>query len=178
MSFLSDLDKTKKAEQRIEEAKKIKEEISKTPDKNTPTENLLKQYEDLRPLKFVDTVERGYHNTFLKNSKKESLHILSSYKKKTNVKLELLEFELKPQLSSKLSKKTNQINCLKISGDFLFSGDKDGISRKYKIETGVELKKYTNPGNEGEATSIDILNEHKFLLVGYLSGTISIFDTE
>ena len=178
MSFLADLDKTKKTEQRIEEAKKIKEELSKTPDQNTPTENLLKQYDDLRPLKFVDTVERGYHNTFLKNSKKESLHILSSYKNKNNVKLELLEFELKPQISSKLSKKTNQINCLRISGEFLFSGDKDGISRKYKIETGVELKKYTNPEKEGEVTVIDILNEHKFLLVGYLSGTISIFETE
>ena len=178
MSFLIDLEKIKKIEERIEEAKKIKEEFSKNPDKNKPKENLLKQYDDLRPLKFVDTIEKGYFNTYLQNSKKDSLHILASYKNKHNVKLELLEFELKPQISSKLNKKPNQINCLKISENFLFSGDKDGICRKYNIETGKELKKYSNTENESEVTAIDTINEQNLLLLGYLNGTISIFDLE
>ena len=65
---------------------------------NTPKEdieekskekNILKQYEDLNPIDFVDTLERYYH-TFLPSFDKDSLRILSSYKSKRNIKFQLL----------------------------------------------------------------------------------------
>ena len=69
---------------------KSNEQSLKENDKTSTTkkDNLLKQYEDLSPLDLVDTIERYYH-TFLPSSDKDSLHILSSYKSKTNVKFQL-----------------------------------------------------------------------------------------
>ena len=92
-----------------------KEEKSQENKDTSKNENILKQYEDLSPLDLVDTIERYYH-TFLPSSDKDSLHILSSYKSKTNVKFQLIDFSLKKELTKKLELKFPTLQTLKIYG--------------------------------------------------------------
>ena len=106
---------------------------------NSSNENILKQYEDLSPINLVDTVERYYH-TFLPNQNKENLNILSSYKSKTNVKFQLIDFTCKTELSKKLEPKLKNIQTIKIYGDFLFVADKTGSVFMYSISKEAELK--------------------------------------
>ena len=83
----------------------ITKETEKNENKDEPKkENILKQYEDLNPIDLVDTLERYYH-TFLPSSDKDSLHILSSYKSKTNVKFQLLFFDNKENLTKTIKEK-------------------------------------------------------------------------
>ena len=108
-------------------------------EEDSKKENILKQYEDLSPIDLVDTLERYYH-TFLPSSDKDSLHILSSYKSKTNVKFQLLFFDQKKNMTYTLKSKICNITCIKIKDDNLLAGDKEGNVILYSIEKGIEIK--------------------------------------
>ena len=158
---------------------KSNEQSLKENDKTDTTkkENLLKQYEDLSPLDLVDTIERYYH-TFLPSSDKDSLHILSSYKSKTNVKFQLFSFDFKKNLSYNIKSKIRNITCLKIKDDNFLAGDRDGNVTLYSIEKGIEMKKFTpNEKNiDFYPTSIDITPNLEYIVIGYSNGYISLWD--
>ena len=161
-----------------EEEKSNISESSTTEEKSSSNENILKQYEDLSPISLVDTVERYYH-TFLPNQNKENLNILSSYKSKTNVKFQLVDFELKKQLTQKLEPKLKNIQTFKIYGDYLFVGDKSGSIFMYSVSKEVELKVLTPPGNlDYYATSVDVSPTAEFIIAGYSNGNIILWDTK
>ena len=150
------------------------QEIKEEPPKK---ENILKQYEDLSPIDLVDTIERYYH-TFLPSSDKDSLHILSSYKSKTNVKFQLLFFDTKQNLSYTLKSKIRNITCLKIKEDNLLAGDKEGNVILYSIEKGIEIKSFIPQEKviDFYPTSIDITPNLDFIVIGYSNGFISLWD--
>ena len=149
----------------------IKEEIKSN-------ENILKQYEDLSPINLVDTVERYYH-TFLPNQNKDNLNILSSYKSKTNVKFQLIDFSLKKELTKKLESKLQTIQTIKIYGDYLFVADNSGSIFMYSVSKELELKVMTPPGNINYfATSIDVSPTAEFIIAGYSNGYIILWDTK
>ena len=146
-------------------------------DKNTNV-NILKQYEDLSPINLVDTVERYYH-TFLPNQNRENLNILSSYKSKTNVKFQLIDFSLKSQLTQKLEPKIKSVQTLKIYGDYLFLADNSGSVIMYSISKETEFKVFTPPGKiDYYATSVDVSPTVEFVIIGYSNGYINIWDSK
>ena len=153
------------------------ENSSKEKEGKSSEENILKQYEDLSPLDLVDTIERYYH-TFLPSSDKNSLHILSSYKSKTNVKFQLFSFDFKKNISYTLKSKIRNITCVKVKEDNLLVGDKDGNVTLYSIEKGVEIKTYTpvEKNIDFYPTSIDITPNLEFIVIGYSNGYISLWD--
>ena len=150
-----------------------KEEKEEEPKK----ENILKQYEDLSPIDLVDTLERYYH-TFLPSSDKDSLHILSSYKSKTNVKFQLLFFDTKKNLTYTLKSKIRNITCLKIRDDNLLAGDKEGNVILYSIEKGIEIKSFIPQEKviDFYPTSIDTTPNLEFIVIGYSNGFISLWE--
>ena len=150
-----------------------KEEKEEEPKK----ENILKQYEDLSPIDLVDTLERYYH-TFLPSSDKDSLHILSSYKSKTNVKFQLLFFDTKKNLTYTLKSKIRNITCLKIKDDNLLAGDKEGNVILYSIEKGIEIKSFIPQEKviDFYPTSIDTTPNLEFIVIGYSNGFISLWE--
>ena len=147
------------------------------PSENPTEENILKQYEDLSPISFVDTIERYYH-TFLPNQNKNNLNILSSYKTNTNVKFQLVDFITKKNLSSKIQPILKNITCLKLYGDTIIFGDTTSAIYIYSIEKEAELKTLKPPGNNIDyyATSIDVSPLLDFCLVGYSNGLIHLWD--
>ena len=76
-------------------------------------ENIISGCSDLAPLKLVDTIERLYH-TIVNKVRYGSLHTLASYKKIHKTKFHLIDFKLKTPNNSKLLRKMNNINCVKI----------------------------------------------------------------
>ena len=153
---------------------------------NTPKEdieekskekNILKQYEDLNPIDFVDTLERYYH-TFLPSFDKDSLRILSSYKSKRNIKFQLLFFDTKKNITNTLKPEIRNITCLKIMENNLLIGDKEGNVILYSIEEGIEIKRFTPQEKEIDfyPTSIDTTQKFDFILIGYSNGFISLWD--
>ena len=157
-----------------------KSEVEQTPKEEAKesNENILKQYEDLSPINLVDTFERYYH-TFLPNQNKENLNILSSYKSKTNVKFQLINFVQKNELTKKLEPKLPTIQTLKIYGDNLFVADQSGSVYMYSVSKEIELKVLTPPGNVNyHATSIDVSPTVEFIIVGYSNGYITLWDTK
>ena len=160
-----------KVEEKSENTEKTQPETIKS-----SNENILKQYEDLSPINLVDTVERYYH-TFLPNQNKENLNILSSYKSKTNVKFQLVDFTFKTELTKKLEPKLKNIQTIKIYGDYLFVADKSASVYMYSISKEVELKILTPPGNvDYFATSVDVSPTVEYIIVGYSNGYISLWD--
>ena len=167
------------------ESTQIKEEIAEREKENSKTEEELEQKKietifagcaDSNPLKFVDKIERLYHTLFNK-TKYGSLNTLSSYKESHIRKVDLIEFELKSQNSSKLLRKMNDINCIKIAGDKLYTGDKNGIVYMYQIDKGLELEGFGVPGFNSPVSVIENKG-NEFLLIGYENGTINLFDAK
>ena len=140
-------------------------------------EHILKQYEDLSPLDLVDTIERYYH-TFLPSSDKDDLHILSSYKSKTNVKFQLFCFDFKKNLSYNIKSKIRTITCLRIKDDYFLAGYNSGTVTLYSIEKGIEVKSFNPPDKTFNyyPTSIDITPNLEFIVIGYSNGYISLWD--
>ena len=175
MDFLEELEKTKLIEERIEAHRKLKEQLkndsSLVPEK---AENLLKKYNELTPLNFVNTIETLYH-TIIHNTKFDSLHTLSAYKASHNVKFDLLVFELKQKVSAKISKKMKDINCFKIADKYLFTGENDGSVHMYQIEKGEEKRNFNVPQFNSPVSVIEN-KDADYLLVGYYDGTINLFD--
>ena len=155
----------------------ITNDSSKENKETSKKENILKQYEDLSPIDLVDTIERYYH-TFFPSSDKDSFHILSSYKSKTNVKFQLFSFDFKKNLSYTIKSKIRNITCLKIKDDNLLAGDKDGNVTLYSIEKGIEVRKYIPQEKNIDfyPTSIDITPNLEFIVIGYSNGYISLWD--
>ena len=160
------------------ESKENQSENTKKEEKKESNENFLKQYEDLSPINLVDTVERYYH-TFLPNQNKENLNILSSYKSKTNVKFQLIDFSLKNELTKKLQPKIPTLQTLKIYGDNLFVADQSGSVYMYSVSKETELKVFTPPGNLNYyATSIDVSPTVEYIIIGYSNGNIILWDSK
>ena len=159
----------------VSKEKEAKENENKKDD--SEKKNILKQYEDLSPIDLVDTMERYYH-TFLPSSDKDFLNILSSYKSKSNVKFQLLSFDLKKNLSANLKSKIRNITCVKIKDDNLLAGDKSGKVTLYSIETGVESRVYEPQEKNSNfyPTSIDITPNLEYIVIGYSNGYISLWD--
>ena len=175
MDFLEDLEKTKLREEKIEAHRKLKEQLKNDPSLvPEKTENLLKQYTKLSPLNFVNTIETLYH-TIIHNTQFDSLHTLSSYKATHNIKFDLLNFELKKNVSSKITKKMKDINCIKVNEDYLFAGENDGAIHMYKIETGAEFKTFSVPQFNSPVSVIENKG-NEYLLTGHNDGTLNLFD--
>ena len=162
----------------INEEKKTEEQngILKNDNLNNQTklENILSECSELVPLKFVDSIERLYH-TILNKAKYNSLHALSSYKETHSTKYNLIDFKLKSQSKSKYLKKMNDINCIKISDDNLFTGERSGYVYMHKIEKGYEMEGFGVAGFNSPVSAIENKG-NEYLLVGYENGTINLFD--
>ena len=175
MDFLDDLEKTKLREEKIEAHRKLKEQLKNNPSLvSEKTENLLNKYTTLTPLNLVNTIETLYH-TIIHNTKFDALHTLSSYKSKHNIKFDLLDFELKKKVSEKIVKNMKNINCTKVTENYLFTGDNDGIVHMYNIETGEENKIFSIPQFNSPISVIENKG-NEFLLTGHNDGTINLFD--
>ena len=175
MDFLDDLEKTKLREEKIEAHRKLKEQLKNDSSLITEkTENLLKQYTELSPLNFVNTIESLYH-TIIHNTKFDALHTLSSYKATHNIKFDLLNFELKKKVSYKITKKMKDINCTKVAEEYLFTGENDGLTHMYHIEKGDEIKVF---GSSQMNSPVSVIENkgNDYLLIGYNDGTINLFD--
>ena len=175
MDFLDDLEKTKLREEKIEAHRKLKEQLkNETSLVNEKTENFLKKYRELTPLNFVNTIETLYH-TIIHNTKFDALHTLSSFKATHNIKFDLLDFELKKKVSEKISRKMNNINCIKVTEENLFTGENDGIIHMYNIETGEETKNFSIQQFNSPVSVLENKGS-EYLLAGYNDGTINLFD--
>ena len=128
----------------------------------------------LTPLKFVETIEKFYH-AIVNKSVYDSLNILSSYKEKHAINYHLIDFKLKTQNNTKLLKKINEINCVKVVQDLLFTGENNGFVYMYKIEKGLELEGFGMTEFNSPVSAIENKGT-EFLLVGYENGTINLFD--
>ena len=175
MDFLDDLEKTKLREEKIEAHRKLKEQLKNDPSLiQEKKENLLKQYTNLHPLNFVNTIETLYH-TIIHNTKFDALHTLSSYKATHNIKFDLLDFELKKKVSNKITIKMNSINCIKVTEEYLFTGENDGVVHMYNIETGEETRNFNVPQFNCPVSVIENKG-NEYLLIGYNDGTINLFE--
>ena len=175
MDFLDDLEKTKLREEKIEAHRKLKEQLKDNPSLvQEKTENLLKKYTSLTPLNLVNTIETLYH-TIIHNTKFDALHTLSSFKSTHNIKFDLLDFELKKKVSEKICKNMKNIHCVKVTENYLFTGENDGMIRMYNIETGEENRVFSVPQFNSPVSVIENKG-NDFLLTGHNDGTINIFD--
>jgi len=133
----------------------------------------LSRCADLYPLEFVDTIETLYH-TIINKTGYKSLNTLSKYKESNDIKYSLIEIN-KAESSPKIIEKMKNINCIKVTEEYLFTGDKDGFVYMYEIKRGLEKESF---GVKGKNSPVSVIenkgNDH--LLVGYENGTINLFD--
>ena len=86
-------------------------------------ESILSGCSDLMPLKFVDTIEKFYH-TIINKTRPISLQTLSSYKKTHTREFHMIDLEYQNKISSKISRNINDINCVKVNGNFFLQEKK------------------------------------------------------
>ena len=67
------------------------------------------------------------------------------------------------------------INCIKVSENYLFAGENDGAIHMYNIETGAELKTLNAPQINSPVSSIENKG-NEYLLTGHNDGTLNLFD--
>ena len=149
---------------------KIEEDINE--EEKDKIDKILK---DSSPLKFVDTIEHIYQSLINKSSEKKNFRILSSYKQNHQMKCDLIDFEIKTNNSSKITKKIKEINCIKIIKENIYIGVKDGKVYMYEIESGLEKETF---GIENFNIPVSVINnkENIYLIIGYENGAINIFD--
>ena len=175
MDFLEHLEKTKLLEEKIEARRKLRDRLSvERRSFHLKQENLLKDYSSLTPLNLVNTIETLYP-TIINSAKFDSLNTLSSYKSSHNIKFDLLDFELKKNISEKLKQKMEEITCTTISEENLFVGYNNGIVKMYEIESGNELKNFSVNQNNALVSTLENKG-NEYIFVGYNDGTINLFD--
>ena len=175
MDFLEHLEKTKLLEEKIEARRKLRDRLSvERRSFHLKQENLLKEYSSLTPLNLVNTIETLYP-TIINSAKFDSLNTLSSYKSSHNIKFDLLDFELKKNISEKLKQKMEEITCTTISEENLFVGYNNGIVKLYEIESGNELKNFSVNQNNASVSTLENKG-NEYIFVGYNDGTIHLFD--
>ena len=175
MDFLEHLEETKLLEEKIEERRKLRDRLSidrKSIHKNE--ENLLSEYSSLTPLNLVNTIETLYPS-IIHSAKFDTLNILSSYKSSHNIKFDLLDFELKKNISEILKPKMKEITCIIVSEENLFIGYNNGQVNMYDMESGDEIKNFFTNQNESSVTVLENKG-NEYLFVGYSDGTINLFD--
>ena len=175
MDFLEELEKTKLIEEKIEEHHKLKRHLSI--DKESllgKEENLLNEYSSLNPLNLVNTIETLYPS-IINSSKLDSLNTLSSYKSSHNIKFDLLDFELKKNISEKLKTILEEITCTQVSEQSFFIGNDKGLVKMYEIENGNELKTFSVPQMNSTVSVLENKG-NEYIFVGYNDGTINLFD--
>ena len=175
MDFLEELEKTKLLEEKIEERRMLHRKLSIDKEQVEETEeNLLINYSQLTPLNLVNTIETMYPS-IIHSAKFDSLNTLSSYKSSHNIKFDLLDFELKKNISKKLKIKIGEITCTHVSDQDFFIGDNKGIVKMYKIENGNEIKTFSISQNNSPVSALEnIYNEYIF--IGHNDGSINLFD--
>lgn len=67
------------------------------------------------------------------------------------------------------------INCIKVSENYLFARENDGDIHMYNIETGAELKTLNAPQINSPVSSIENKG-NEYLLTGHDEGTLNLFD--
>ena len=172
MDFLEHLEETKLLEEKIEERRKLRDRLSidrKSIHKNE--ENLLSEYSSLTPLNLVNTIETLYPS-IIHSAKFDTLNILSSYKSSHNIKFDLLDFELKKNISEILKPKMKEITCIIVSEENLFIGYNNGQVNMYDMESGDEIKNFFTNQNESSVTVLENKG-NEYLFVGYSDGTIT-----
>ena len=137
-------------------------------------ENLLSEYSSLTPLNLVNTIETLYPS-IIHSAKFDKLNILSSYKSSHNIKFDLLDFELKKNISEILKPKMKEITCIIVSEENLFIGYNNGQVNMYDMESGDEIKNFFTNQNESSVTVLENKG-NEYLFVGYSDGTINLFD--
>ena len=167
------MESNEKSEEKTDQNEKVNIEKEKLTEQNN-IENILGDCSKLTPLKFVDTTETLYH-TIVNKVIYGSLCSLSSYKKTHIINYHLIDFKLKTLISSKLLKKMNDINCIKVTQDLLFTGEKNGNVYMYQIEKGLEVEGFGVNGFNSPVSAIENKG-NDYLLVGYENGTINLFD--
>ena len=175
MDFLEHLEETKLLEEKIEERRKLRDRLSidrKSIHKNE--ENLLSEYSSLTPLNLVNTIETLYPS-IIHSAKFDTLNILSSYKSSHNIKFDLLDFELKKNISEILKPKMKEITCIIVSEENLFIGYNNGQVNMHDMESGDEIKNFFTNQNESSVTVLENKG-NEYLFVGYSDGTINLFD--
>ena len=127
----------------------------------------------LTPLEFVKTTELVY-NSNLDEPEKKDFRILSNFRNSQERKFDLIDFNIKTQ-NTKIIKKINEINCIKIESENIFIGLNDGYVYMYQIETGLEKESF---GVESVQVPVNVIHtkEDTHLIVGYNNGCINIFD--
>jgi len=162
----------------IEDKPNEKEEPKKSlkigqPSNQNEIDTILSGCADLYPLKFVDTIETLYH-TIINKTEYKSLNTLSNYKENNDIIYSLIEIN-KAQPSPKIIEKMKNINCIKVTEEYLFTGDNNGFVYMYEIKRGLEMEGF---GVKGKNSPVSVIenkgNDH--LLVGYENGTINLFD--
>ena len=175
MDFLEHLEKTKLIEEKIEAHRRLLEQLStERKSIHEKPENLLSDYSSLTPLNLVNTIETLYPS-IIHSSKIDSLNALSSYKSSHNIKFDLLDFELKKNISDKLKQKMEEITCIILSEENIFIGNNNGIVKMYEIETGNEIKSFSLNQNNSPVSVLENKGD-EYLFTGNNDGTINVFD--
>jgi len=175
MDFLEELEKTKLLEEKIEERRMLHRKISVDKEKvQTIEENLLINYSQLNPLTLVNTIETMYPS-IIHSAKIDSLNTLSSYKASHNIKFDLLDFELKKNISEKIKTKIGEITCTHVSDLNLFIGDNRGAVKMYEIESGNEIKTFSISQNSSPVSVIEN-KDNEYIFVGHNDGSLNLFD--
>ena len=175
MDFLEELEKTKLLEEKIEERRMLHRKLSVDKEQiEEEEENLLINYSNLSPLNLVNTIETMYPS-IIHSSKFDSLNTLSSYKSSHNIKFDLLDFELKKNISKKLKIKIGEITCTHVSNQDFFIGDKKGTVKMYTIINGNEIKSFLISQNYSPVSVLENI-DNEYILVGHNDGSINLYD--
>ena len=175
MDFLEELEKTKLLEEKIEERRMLHRKLSIDKEQiEEEEENLLINYSNLSPLNLVNTIETMYPS-IIHSAKFDSLNTLSSYKSSHNIKFDLLDFELKKNISKKLKIKIEEITCTHVSNQDIFIGDNKGTVKMYTIENGNEIKTFLISQNYSPVSVLENI-DNEYIFVGHNDGSINIFD--
>ena len=175
MDFLEELEKTKLLEEKIEERRMLHRKLSVDKEQiEEEEENLLINYSNLSPLNLVNTIETMYPS-IIHSSKFDSLNTLSSYKSSHNIKFDLLDFELKKNISKKLKIKIGEITCTHVSNQDFFIGDKKGTVKMYTIINGNEIKSFLISQNYSPVSVLENIDD-EYILVGHNDGSINLYD--
>ena len=188
--------KSNNTSQQIKINLKSKEEIIEFPEK-------FKNF-NATPNDFIDFMERDYDKKVLNNVRHEYFY-LETYQKKNKVDVSCWKFISKNNLVNHLftnkyldnptiknkNKKLNKpittktkITCLIAKDDLVFSGDENGLIKKFSLEKELEYGEFfyndENPlnyiGQGISVTSMDISSNNELLVCGFSNSYINVFD--
>lgn len=162
-----------------------KEEVKKVEEKKIileetkPNANVFSPPSNLHPINFVDFIENNYPDFFSSNS--SSIFKLSAHRDK-NVKFKLLEESSLKELNDLIINDRNgrEITAMKVVSNKLFLSDDLGRVHVYDTDKERKIKTLSlgksGPSQPVKASSIDCIDNGKYLCVGYGNGYVAIWD--